>query len=655
MSLEKVKRNIKDNPNIPRKIKEMVISTFSDLYDFLGERGLKKWLVESKLDSISRRLIIRILSSKTDKSLRKRPTSVGYEKDLKDLPKDYRKKIVLRKNIGDNNRTLSHELVHSLGDGFGGFNIFIGEGIAEYISKTIYHNNLYGYTENVDVVSLLIAMYGDRIFKYYFTQRGDQFFYELALGGDLDLQEKVMDNLNIMETSLRNSHILRNYNKQAEGLDPNQELKKGVDAILENYWIYKSNQIKRFKYIKNGKVDFDSFIKEMVEVYNCYSTLIMHNSMIQDLTQNGMESPNAFHGNIEELLKHNMSLQHVGSMYELHQNMDDLIEQLIENSHLLVGLDEETCGKVKSVILQDVSQAIGKMADTYKFENGNIPDEIINQQNEPYRSLNENAREKLLKKFVADRAEETSLAERLETISDIASATNMSQEEVEEAINETSTKQQSFNPEIMMKIAHKYSVALENLRAMEINIEEEMKRTAYVQLELDSMPSTIGFLEVNTENGQINMFLLDSATGEINKISLNKTGEFLPEKGAIVSVCINRDNLPENLKNKDKVFRVQSIESGQSTYIGIPDDLINQGDVFDELVVINGDMVTGYVSFNEMKEECLDAISRTGFLQSAIKATEQSTRTGQIQAQMQIIAQKEDTTQKGDSKNLENR
>ena len=575
MSIKDIQADIDKNPDIQPKIKGIVKDVFSAIYNFLGETGFKKWLLDNQFSSVARKTIYRVLTPKKDKYLESNPTVTGYYVKTE----DNKRKIILRKKLGDNEYIATHETFHALVDGGGTFPTFLGEGITEFLNRTMHKTNIFSYRQNVEVVSLLYAMYSDRIFKYYFTKQGALFFYDIAKETRGRTQELMLQNNEQIEKHLAKFHEIQ-YSKDSKEDNPqttheaNKELKLGLDIIIRNYYMYKQNQIQQFEYIRNGKVDFDSYIKDMSLVLYSYDQI---------------------EGRGDSTLINGLN--------------DMLINQLIDNSHLLVGLDQDTQLKAKTRIKKDISFAIEDIRFKYKW-GIKIPDVIIDQQCEPYRTLNPNAKEKLLQKFVTENPDKSNLGQNIETINNIARATDMSEEQIGDEIRKVNTERIPCDSITISEIAKKYSVATANLQALESKSGKNFESTRYVQLDLDCMPQTKAYIEF-TDRSDMSILLLDSNTGKINKISFDKYGQLLPEEGLVIRLCNKRSQytkLPEEVRGEDRVFEVFSLDNKQSSFIGMPDDLLTSKIDFGKLKVANGEIVGEIETFDEVEEGILSQI-----------------------------------------------
>lgn len=240
MDLQEIQDQLDLNTSIQQDIKDMVKEVYSDIYSFLGERQFKKWLIDSHVKSIARRTIYQSLTEKEDRYLKERKTVIGY----RTIDSENRDKIVLRKKSGDNKSTTAHETFHALVDGLGGFNIFFGEGLTEFLSKNLYNSSSYSYKENVDVVSLVHSMYSDKLIKYFLTQRGGTFFFDLTKNID-DFSSNIMRNRNIeIEEHFKKFHDMIYELEKSDYIGAKFHLDEGINLLMSNYYVYTKARIK---------------------------------------------------------------------------------------------------------------------------------------------------------------------------------------------------------------------------------------------------------------------------------------------------------------------------------------------------------------------------------------------------------------------------
>ncbi len=588
MELDNIQEELNRNPDIQPKIKSMVKEVFSDMYQYLGERGFKKWLLDNRFNSVARRVIVRVLTAEKDEFLQGHPNTAGYHIiEYDKYTGEPKNKIVLKRKIGDNKHVLAHETFHAFVDGLGKFEPFIGEGITEYLTLSMYGGSNYAYRKNVQVVDLLAAMYGDRIFKYYFTKQGYAFFGDLEKEISGKSQSFMYKNDSEIMTKLASFHEVYYYRSGSdkegnEGKNNAEELKKAnqdfrdaLDALLRNYYLYKKDQISKFRYIHNGQVDFDEFIKDSIRVYYAY---------------NGIDGRG--------------TNEYINSINE------ELTKQLIDNSHLLVGLDEDIQAKVKESIKGRILQEIALKG--FKYErSGQLPDVIIDQQEEPFRTLNANAKEKLMQRFVIDK-DDNNLCNKIEVINNIALATGMSQEEIDDAIKRANTDRISCDSKEIQGIVDRYSTAYRGLQAVSLEADENIENRKYIPMSFECLSQSRAYLEV-TDESKFAILLADRNTGKVDRVKLDKYGGIFPEEGIVVRLCNNKDKdeyekLPADVRDSDNVFQVYNMQSKESSYIGLPEDFAGQGIHPEKITVSKGDTSRRVWSISGVKEDVLSGI-----------------------------------------------
>lgn len=545
--IEKIQRDIEINPDIEKGMKDVIKNVFFAIYRFLGDRGFKKWLMDGRFGTVARRAIIREASAWSDKFFRT-GNWAGYQQNIIQKTKKpgvpiQKNKIVVNRKIQGKAYTLVHESYHALVDGYGGFSRFFGEGITERLAHMTFHgpNSLsYAYKENVEVISLLEAMYSDRVYKYFLTKCGSRFFYDLARETNEDDQNIMSDRIKSIEGHLNKFHDMTYYNKETvNGEQRQKELSEGVREIIENYYMYKKSQIRDFKYIKDGKVDFDRYIKEMAGIYIAYGRI------------SGIDA----------------------DFYHFNELSFGLMSELIESSHLLVGLSDTEKIATKERIMNDCQNAYSYEIN-YMIKNGKTyPGKLIDQEQEPYNSLNQNAQGKLIQEFIMKNSDQTTFADRLETLSKIATATNMTKEELQAVVTAINTEQIRYDGKALVDIAKKYSIASKGLEALNDFNDKEFETAVYTPIELGVIPEKKGYIE-GTDQDKLSLVLLDRNSGEVSKIPLDRYGFILLDKGITIRPCEKSDpRLPESMKDSERIYEVFSAEKNESTFIGMPDDL----------------------------------------------------------------------------------
>lgn len=571
MDLQEIQDQLDLNTSIQDNIKNMVKEVYADIYSFLGERQFKKWLIDSHIKSTARRSIYQSLSAREDSYLKKNKNVAGY----RTVTTEQRNKIVLRKKVGDNKETTAHETFHALVDGYGGFSAFFGEGITEFMNKTMYNAKTYSYKTNVDVINLLYSMYSDKIIKYYLTRNGNLFFFDLAKELENAPIEVVQERNSELEKSFLTYHnIIYNLDKK----EPNElnlaekEFTKGLNNIMQNYYIYIKMRIENFEYIKDGKVDFDSFSNEMAKV-KADGNKLRTNNCFNDL-------------------------------------IDILISELIENSHLLENTGENK-ESIKKNILEAVKESIAYKEQKYTIGLDAKYIKNINQEEEPYKTLNKNQIEKLISKFITNSKEKLTLERKIKILRNIKEATNLSQDELENLIVKEISE--NCDSKLLYEISRKYTKTMSGIEAIKAENKKDFVTARYVHIELDSMPKTRTYLE-SKDNKILSLLMIDDKTGEVYKINLNKYGALLPEKDIFVRQYDNsteekRKVIPEKLREFENVFQIYSIKTGKSTYIGLNDDFaIARTGNKQNIRIVNGEIDWKVKYIDDVEKEALTKI-----------------------------------------------
>lgn len=569
MDLQEIKDQLDLNTSIQEDIKDMVKEVYSDIYFFLGERQFKKWLIDSHIKSIARRTIYQSLTEKEDKYFKEKKTVLGYRTiDSKD-----RDKIVLRKNSGDNKSTTAHETFHTFVDGLGGFNIFFGEGLTEFLSKDLYNLSSYSYRENVDVISLVYSMYSDKLIKYFLTQRGATFFFDLTKNID-DFSSSIMRNRNIeIEEHFKKFHEMIYDLEKSNYKGAKEHLEEGIDLLMSNYYVYTKARIKKLEYIEDGRVDINRFTEDIAKVYGQYKKLDSKGWKFENL-------------------------------------INLLTSELVENSHLLVDTGEKR-EEIKQAICQEMSDAINIKSAKYYVGLTAQGIRNISQDKEPYITLNTNPEEKLINKLIVNSSEELNFVDKVKILGNIQKAVGLNQERVAEILEkECKENEQGELPE---EFASRYSRTILSINDIEEKHFSNYSTPRYVQAQLKCMPKKRAYFE-GTEIGKLSMIVIDDKSGEVTNIDFNRFGELLPENGIFVKQCDNieedkKKNIPGELKYYQNVFEIYSVENKESTFVGF-NDFLNPLRIADgnSVKIVNGKIDRETKFLEDIKEETLAEI-----------------------------------------------
>ena len=367
MDFSDIKRNLNLNQHISEDIRSIVYETYYDIYTYLGKEGFLEWVNRERLTIGIRNIIFQTLTEKQDEFLRKNPNVVGYYKGPSEPYK--KENIVLRRGRGANKDVNAHETFHSLVNGYGGFNRFWGEGITEFLKKTMYARSTYSYQKNVEMVYLIYYMFGDIILKDYFQNKGDKFFFHLSKGADDERFQRMMETAERINNSFENYHdiIEKNYTiTQFE--KANLELKNGIANLLSFYYMKKQTDIVRFKHIKSNNIDLNGFIDEQANILKYLKILDT---------------------NTEEY-------KEIYAQFDFIRRQ--LIEKMVRNSHLIFNKSELEIQEIIRKVTEDVESRIFNR-DSGRYLS--IEETYIKQNTEePYKTLNENATGKLIVTFL---------------------------------------------------------------------------------------------------------------------------------------------------------------------------------------------------------------------------------------------------------------
>ena len=566
MDLQEIQDQLELNSKIQADIKNMVKEVYSDIYSFLGERQFKKWLIDSHVKSIARRTIYQSLTEKEDRYLKERKTVIGY----RTIDSENRDKIVLRKKSGDNKSTTAHETFHALVDGLGGFNIFFGEGLTEFLSKNLYNSSSYSYKENVDVVSLVHSMYSDKLIKYFLTQRGGTFFFDLTKNID-DFSSNIMRNRNIeIEEHFKKFHDMIYELEKSDYIGAKFHLDEGINLLMSNYYVYTKARIKKLEYIEDGKVDINRFTEEMAKVYGECKKLNPQAWKFQDL-------------------------------------INILTSELVENSHLLVGTGERR-EKLKQTICKEINDAINIKSAKYSIGLTAQGIRDILQDKEPYITLNAHPEEKLINKLIVNSSEELNFVDKVKILGNIQKAVGINQENLAEILEKECKENEER--ELPEEFSARYSRTILSINDIEKKHNRNYSTPRYVQADLKCMPKKRVYLE-GTEIGNLSMLVIDDKAGEVDSLDFNKFGEILSEKGIFVKQCNNieedkKNNIPKELKYYQNVFEIYSAENKESTFVGF-NNFLNPLRVADGISVkiVNGKIYRETKFLEDIKEETL--------------------------------------------------
>lgn len=488
MNFSEIERNLNLNKDIQADIRQIVYECYYDIYNYLGRTGFIKWVDKQNLTIGIRDIIFKALTENEDEYLKNNRWVAGYH--VQPLNPTQKENIVLRKGVGDNKDTNAHEIFHSIVDGLGGFNRFWGEGITEFCKKAMYNRTEYSYPKNVEMVFLAYSMFGNIILKDYFSKQGDKFYFHLAKGAEnhlFQIMMKIGENLDI---NLENYHSIIYSQKRATAQElktADQNLKDGISGLLSFYYIYKQEQITRFKHIKADRIDFNKFIDEQVEILRYLKILDTNRKDYKEIYEQ--------YGFIRK----------------------NIIEKMIQNSHLIFNKSEEEKRQIVAKITEDIDSKIARRSLGRYLS---IEETYINQEvEEPYRTLNENATGKLVVTFLY-KDECKDFFTTMRKIADIqAATTEFSNEEVVDTLKKIGGNLKTKNALEILGNAQTFARTIENLSQLEQQYEYDLEMPTFKKVHIDGLENLNTFVELNVDKQFL--VVIDTEGGRLDRVSLN--------------------------------------------------------------------------------------------------------------------------------------
>ena len=475
MEFSEIERNLDLNQHIGEDIKDIVYETYYDIYTYLGKEGFLKWVDRERLTIGIRNIIFQALTEKQDPYLKENSTVIGYH--IGPTGPYNKENIVLRKGVGDNKDTNSHETFHSLANGYGGFNSFFGEGITECLKKTMYARSTYSYQKNVEMVYLTYSMFGNIIIKDYFQNKGDEFFFHLSKGADWDRFQSMMETGIRINKELGEYHSIMHNKKNptvTEFSKAELSLKNGISDLLSFYYMKKQVEIDRFKHIKNDQIDFNKFIDEQSNILKYLKILDTNRK------------------------------EYKGIYEQFDFIRKQLIEKMVRKSHLVFNKSEDEQQKIVDKVTEDVSSRIfSRVSGKYL----SIEETYINQNTEePYKTLNKNATGKLVVTFLY-KDDCSDFLRTIRRIADIQSATTeFSTEYVADTLKVISKNLDNKNAIAILGNAQTFARTIENISELERQYEYDLEIPSFKKIEIDELETLNTYVEFN-DNEQFLVFI----------------------------------------------------------------------------------------------------------------------------------------------------
>lgn len=534
-------RDIDENDKIADEIKADIKETFGDMLEFLGKENFLRWVRKQDISKVARQTIYKVCTEEEDLYLKEHKTVRGYHQRPY-IGNGNQRTIVFKRDVGEGKDVRSHETWHAFADGLGGYSRFFGEGITEYLSKMLYDEKRYAYKDNVDVVDLMVSMYGVKVIREYLTKRGSTFFKEIASdinksslaskdGIDIASTIKKMDeDFNIFHDSVHEKNTT--YTLQ----DGKEALKAAKDSFIDIYFAYERTKIEDLEYYADGKIDFEKYNKQL-------------NTVAKKAANLGIDP--------EKLV----------AKYKA------LTLDLIESSHLLEGLSGDEREKARIEIRDKVYEQFNKYTKGEK-------DFKINQEEEPFKTVNKDAELKLTEKRMklerfTNKEGKFDYKKYFDELSKLKNKTNMS-DYLFNAIIAKTNLEMSEKPKEFTNFATRILKAYSEVTRLEEEREKDLSRVKMQKAKIRALEGQ-AFIEKKDDEYQI---LVVGEDGKINTIPLDKDRS-TDIKGVYVKkiTAFNVEGKPyppnvvDDVKNKKTVFEVENIFRGNyKTYISINKD-----------------------------------------------------------------------------------
>lgn len=326
---------IDKNDKITTDFKKIAKECFSSIFETLGKNNFIRWVHTREFSEDVKELIFDWM---TEEEKEKYLTWDGYAK--KDSPE-----IKIRKPKSAIN-TSTHEFYHLITRHSKRFGIYINEGMTEYLKKMTLKENPISYSydsyvENVHMVEFLHKMLGDSLIKAYLLGKDKSFdkkFAETIATNKDELQEAQEEIDNFYKALDKRHGILHSETKEeTEEVDKRKldETTKEIKNMIRKIILGKTHQMAQdFEFYKDGKITNWCVVVEWI---------------------NSIPIGNSF--NLEE--KYNLLRESIGT--------------IIDDSHLLVGLDKEEANDKKNEILNS-------SISTERNADGKISNIIFNQK-----------------------------------------------------------------------------------------------------------------------------------------------------------------------------------------------------------------------------------------------------------------------------------
>lgn len=304
---------IDKNNKITNDFKKIAKECFSSIFETLGKNNFIRWVHTRELSEDVKNLIFDWMSEEEKEN---HSSWDGFAK--KDSPE-----IKIRSPKSAIN-TSTHEFYHLITRSSKSFGIYINEGMTEYLKKMTLKENPISYSydsyvENVHMVEFLHKMLGDSLIKAYLLGKDESFDKKFAeiIAANKDELPKAQEEINDFYNALDKRHeILHSKTKEEKEADKHEldETTKEIKNMIKRIILGKTHQMAQdLEFYKDGKITNLGIVAEWI---------------------NSIPIGNSF--DLEE--KYNLLKESIGT--------------IIDDSHLLVGLDKKEANDKKNEILK---------------------------------------------------------------------------------------------------------------------------------------------------------------------------------------------------------------------------------------------------------------------------------------------------------------
>ena len=241
------------------ELRKLMYGCFAKIFRFLGKENFLRWIKKRDLATRIEQMAIELFDENDEKNF---PHWTGFYTEGTD-------RIKLRKEYANENISI-HEDYHFITDHKKRFNIFINEGLTEYMNVLTNEADQYTYRKNVDFVRFLHNMMGDSIIKAYLVGIDDEFneLFGSYISDDGNPNSKeLQDFLHLLGKVHEFEHSKQSRKKDKTPDEENQYAEEKKDVINNIYPQIRAkikniivNSLRKkaqnLEFYKDGKLDF---------------------------------------------------------------------------------------------------------------------------------------------------------------------------------------------------------------------------------------------------------------------------------------------------------------------------------------------------------------------------------------------------------------